>query len=144
MNPNTRISYRKPCWSGREPNNFGYPFSLANLGYSGQKIKHYRNYRKLQRSISLIMDIYCLNKIIILLILKQLEMLLDLSLHPPQSPGASPEIASRRVGERTKLALERGPFDYMILITVTSQDIRSSEPEGDPFDCIVTTSRRVG
>ena len=37
MNPNVRIPYCKPYWSDKEPNNFGYPLSLTQLGYSSQK-----------------------------------------------------------------------------------------------------------
>ena len=37
MNPNIRIPYCKPYWSDNEPNNFGYPLSLTQLGYYGQK-----------------------------------------------------------------------------------------------------------
>ncbi len=37
MNPNIRIPYCKPYWSDKESNNFGYPLSLAKLGYYGQR-----------------------------------------------------------------------------------------------------------
>jgi hypothetical protein len=37
MNPNIRIPYCKPYWSDKEPNPFGYPLSLTQLGYSSQK-----------------------------------------------------------------------------------------------------------
>ena len=37
MNPNIRIPYCKPYWSDTEPNNFGYPLSLTQLGYLSQK-----------------------------------------------------------------------------------------------------------
>ncbi len=37
MNPNIRIPYCKPYWLDKEPNNFGYPLSLAKLGYNRQK-----------------------------------------------------------------------------------------------------------
>ena len=37
MNPNVRIPYCKPYWSNKEPNNFGYPLSLTQLGYYSQK-----------------------------------------------------------------------------------------------------------
>ncbi len=37
MNPDARVPYCKPCYSDKEPNNFGYPLSLTQLGYSGQK-----------------------------------------------------------------------------------------------------------
>ena len=37
MNPNIRIPYCKPYWSDKEPNPFGYPLSLTQLGYSTQK-----------------------------------------------------------------------------------------------------------
>ncbi len=37
MNPNARVPYCKPYWSDKEPNNCGYPLSLTQLGYSGQK-----------------------------------------------------------------------------------------------------------
>jgi hypothetical protein len=38
MNPNARYPYCKPYWSNKEPNNFGYPVSLTQLGYSSQKL----------------------------------------------------------------------------------------------------------
>ncbi len=49
MNPNIRTPYSKPYWSDKEPNFFEYPFSLAKLGYNGQKyiieiIENYRDY----------------------------------------------------------------------------------------------------
>ena len=37
MNPAARVPYCKPYWSDKEPNNFGYPLSLTQLGYSSQK-----------------------------------------------------------------------------------------------------------
>ena len=36
MNPNIRIPYCKPYWSDKEPNNFGYPIRLTQLGYLTQ------------------------------------------------------------------------------------------------------------
>ena len=36
MNPNARVPYCKPYWSDKEPNSFGYPISLTQLGYSTQ------------------------------------------------------------------------------------------------------------
>jgi hypothetical protein len=36
MNPNARYPYCKPYWSDKEPNNFGYPISLTQLGYLTQ------------------------------------------------------------------------------------------------------------
>jgi hypothetical protein len=49
MNPNIKIPYCKPYWSDKEPNPFGYPLSLTQLGHSTQKniIKITENYRKL-------------------------------------------------------------------------------------------------
>ena len=37
MNPDARVPYCKPYYSDTEPNNFGYPLSLTQLGYSSQK-----------------------------------------------------------------------------------------------------------
>ena len=37
MNPNIRVPYCKPYWSDKEPNPFGYPLSLTQLGYYSQK-----------------------------------------------------------------------------------------------------------
>ena len=37
MNPNIRIPYCKPYYSDTEPNSFGYPLSLTQLGYYSQK-----------------------------------------------------------------------------------------------------------
>ena len=37
MNPDARVPYCKPYWSDKEPNPFGYPLSLTQLGYSSQK-----------------------------------------------------------------------------------------------------------
>ncbi len=37
MNPDARVPYCKPYYCDKEPNNFGYPLSLAQLGYSAQK-----------------------------------------------------------------------------------------------------------
>ena len=37
MNPNVVYPYCKPYYSDKEPNNFGYPLSLTQLGYSSQK-----------------------------------------------------------------------------------------------------------
>jgi hypothetical protein len=39
MNPDARVPYSscKPYWSDKEPNPFGYPLSLTQLGYSTQK-----------------------------------------------------------------------------------------------------------
>ena len=36
MNPDARVPYCKPYWSDTEPNNFGYPISLTQLGYLTQ------------------------------------------------------------------------------------------------------------
>jgi hypothetical protein len=36
MNPNARYPYCKPYWSDKEPNPFGYPLSLTQLGYLTQ------------------------------------------------------------------------------------------------------------
>lgn len=37
MNPNVKFPYCKPYYSNKEPNNFGYPVSLMDLGYNTQK-----------------------------------------------------------------------------------------------------------
>ena len=37
MNPNIRIPYCKQYYSDTEPNSFGYPLSLTQLGYYSQK-----------------------------------------------------------------------------------------------------------
>ena len=37
MNPNVNFPYCKPYWTDKEPNNFGYPLSLTQLGYYSQK-----------------------------------------------------------------------------------------------------------
>ena len=36
MNPNVIFPYCKPYYSDKEPNNFGYPLSLTQLGYYTQ------------------------------------------------------------------------------------------------------------